>query len=128
MAGCGGGCPWWDPKHSWPEAMHPPRPLSALAAEAVAAAEAGAAFVVISGGEPLHHQLDGLCRALGVAGLPPHPQTSGVGPPSCRLAWTTLPPHPHPPPHPAPVGRDPAYQGWGSASGGLAGAVAQKAS
>ncbi|MEN9766785.1 MAG: 7-carboxy-7-deazaguanine synthase [Cyanobacteriota bacterium] len=101
LAGCRVGCPWCDTKHSWPEAMHPPRPLSALAAEAVAAAEAGAAFVVISGGEPLHHQLDGLCRALGVAGLPLHLETSGVDPLSGRFDWITLSPKRHAPPRPA---------------------------
>ena len=31
-----------------------------LATEATAAAETGAAFVVITGGEPLHHNLDAL--------------------------------------------------------------------
>ena len=35
-----------------------------LATEATAAAETGAAFVVITGGEPLHHNLDALTSAI----------------------------------------------------------------
>ena len=35
-----------------------------LAIEATAAAETGAAFVVITGGEPLHHNLDALTAAI----------------------------------------------------------------
>jgi len=125
LAGCTVGCPWCDTKHSWPEGVHPQRPLSALAAEARAAAVAGAAFVVITGGEPLRHDLDGLCRALGQAipsepesdngadsglpagqaqqtgpslPLPLHLETSGVDPLSGRFDWITLSPKRHRPP------------------------------
>jgi 7-carboxy-7-deazaguanine synthase len=80
LGGCRVGCSWCDTKHSWPEAAHPQRPLAALAAEAAAAAAAGAAFVVITGGEPLHHNLTPLCTALEPAGLPLHLETSGVDP------------------------------------------------
>ncbi len=98
LAGCDVGCPWCDTKHSWPEAAHPRRPLDELAAEASAAAGAGAAFVVITGGEPLQQPLDALCAALAAAGLPLHLETSGVGEPSGRFDWITLSPKPHRPP------------------------------
>ncbi len=100
LAGCTVGCPWCDTKHSWPDAAHPRRSLAELAAEAGAAAAAGAAFAVITGGEPLHHNLDDLCEELGQAapGLPLHLETSGVDPLSGRFAWITLSPKPHRPP------------------------------
>ncbi len=98
LAGCDVGCPWCDTKHSWPEAAHPRRPLADLAAEATAAAAAGAAFVVITGGEPLQQPLDALCAALAAAGLPLHLETSGVGELSGRFDWVTLSPKPHRPP------------------------------
>ena len=98
------GCSWCDTKHSWPAAVHPQRSLAELAGDAAAAA--GAAFVVITGGEPLHHGLDPLCAALRRAtisperphGLPLHLETSGVDPLSGRFDWITLSPKRHRPP------------------------------
>lgn len=98
LAGCDVGCSWCDTKHSWPQAAHPRRPLGDLAAEASAAAAAGAAFVVITGGEPLQQPLDALCAALASVGLPLHLETSGVGSFSGRFDWITLSPKPHRPP------------------------------
>jgi len=100
LGGCDVGCSWCDTKHSWAKAGHPVRPVHALASEAQAAAEAGAAFVVITGGEPLHHDLDGLCTALEPVGLPLHLETSGVDPLSGRFHWITLSPKRHQPPLP----------------------------
>jgi len=100
LAGCTVGCPWCDTRHSWPQAAHPQRPLAELAAEARAAATAGAAFVVVTGGEPLHHDLGHLCNALAAAGLPLHLETSGVDPLSGRFDWITLSPKRHRPPRP----------------------------
>ncbi len=98
LGGCSVGCSWCDTKHSWPAAVHPQHPLGALATEAKAAAGAGAAFVVVTGGEPLHHDLGPLCRALEPSGLPLHLETSGVDPLSGRFAWITLSPKRHRPP------------------------------
>ncbi|MCX5939638.1 MAG: 7-carboxy-7-deazaguanine synthase QueE [Cyanobium sp. LacPavin_0818_WC50_MAG_67_9] len=98
LGGCSVGCSWCDTKHSWPAAVHPQHALTALATEAEAAAEAGAAFVVITGGEPLHHDLGPLCQALELSGLPLHLETSGVDPLSGRFAWITLSPKRHRPP------------------------------
>ncbi|MEX0589403.1 MAG: 7-carboxy-7-deazaguanine synthase QueE, partial [Cyanobium sp.] len=98
LGGCNVGCSWCDTKHSWPAEVHPQRPLFELAAETAAAAAAGAAFVVITGGEPLHINLDPLCQALASAGLPLHLETSGVDQPSGRFAWITLSPKAHRPP------------------------------
>jgi len=125
LAGCTVGCSWCDTKHSWPQGSHPDRSLDELAGEAAAAATAGAAFVVITGGEPLHHDLSGLCTALrqtsrteveggnGADGglpagqaqqtglplpLPLHLETSGVDPLSGHFDWITLSPKRHRPP------------------------------
>ncbi len=98
LGGCGVGCAWCDTKHSWPAEAHPRRPLSELAQEASDAAAAGAAFVVITGGEPLHHNLDHLCVALAGSSLPLHLETSGVDPLSGRFSWITLSPKAHRPP------------------------------
>ena len=98
LGGCVVACPWCDTKHSWPARAHPQQALAALAAEAEAAAEAGAAFVVLTGGEPLHHDLGPLCQALEPSGLPLHLETSGVDPLSGRFAWITLSPKRHRPP------------------------------
>ena len=100
LGGCTVGCSWCDTKHSWPAAAHPERSLAELTTEAQAAAAAGAAFVVITGGEPLQHNLSPLCQALGAAGLPLHLETSGVDPLSGRFAWITLSPKAHKPPQP----------------------------
>ena len=100
LGGCQVGCSWCDTKHSWPMDVHPQRPLAELAAEARGAAAAGAAFVVVTGGEPLHHRLDDLCRALTVVGVPLHLETSGVNPLSGQFAWITLSPKRHAPPRP----------------------------
>jgi len=100
LAGCTVGCPWCDTKHSWPQGSHPHRSLAELASEAATAAAAGAAFVVITGGEPLHHDLSSLCTALRQTGLlmPLHLETSGVDPLSGRFDWITLSPKRHRPP------------------------------
>ncbi len=99
LAGCDVGCPWCDTKHSWPEATHPQLSVEDLAVEARRAADQGAAFVVITGGEPLQHDLGPLCGALGEV-APLHLETSGVHPLSGRFDWITLSPKPHRPPRP----------------------------
>jgi len=107
LGGCRVGCSWCDTKHSWPEQAHPLCPAEDLATEARSAAQAGAAFVVITGGEPLHHNLDNLCATLTSQVLnrqgqpiPLHLETSGVDGLSGRFAWITLSPKPHRPPCP----------------------------
>ena len=69
-----------------------------LAEEAAAACRNGAAFTVITGGEPLHHALGPLTRALTTSGNPLHLETSGVDPLSGDFDWITLSPKRHRPP------------------------------
>jgi len=97
LAGCAVGCPWCDTKHSWPEAAHPRLSLLELARQARQAIEAGAAFIVITGGELLQHDLGPLSAAL--EGLGPLPlETSDVDPLRGRFDWITLSPPRHRPP------------------------------
>ena len=99
LAGCNVGCSWCDTKHSWPQSSHPLQSVDSLAAEAAAAEQAGAAFVVITGGEPLHHNLDGLTSAIReTCTLPIHIETSGVDRLSGSPDWITLSPKRHSPP------------------------------
>jgi 7-carboxy-7-deazaguanine synthase len=97
LAGCAVGCPWCDTKHSWPEAGHPRLSLAELARQARRAIEAGAAFIVITGGEPLQHDLAPLSAALEGLG-PLHLETSGVDPLQGHFDWITLSPKRHRPP------------------------------
>ena len=107
LAGCSVGCPWCDTKHSWTSQGHQEIPLQQLARETATAASNGAAFVVLTGGEPLHHNIDLLCADLRRATanlpegpLPIHLETSGVNPLSGAPDWITLSPKRHAPPHP----------------------------
>ena len=102
LAGCTVGCSWCDTKHSWPADSHPRQNVETLATEAAEAEQVGAAFVVITGGEPLHHNLEGLTAAIRQAcKLPIHIETSGVDPLSGSPDWITLSPKRHQPPRAA---------------------------
>lgn len=88
-AGCDVNCWWCDVKESWEEEGHPVLKTSDLAE---AAERSGAPFVVITGGEPLMHDLFPLTRALKNKGLPVHIETSGSSPLTGHLDWITLSP------------------------------------
>ena len=99
LGGCRVGCSWCDTKHSWPAEVHPQQTLEALALACAEAASAGAAFVVITGGEPLHHNLDALSAAIRQhCTLPIHLETSGVDPLTGSPDWISLSPKRHQPP------------------------------
>ena len=95
LAGCDVGCPWCDTKHAWPLARHPQRTIDALVAEAIAVRPF---MVVITGGEPLMHDLSHLSRALRQAGLRTHLETSGSHPFSGQFDWIALSPKRFKPP------------------------------
>ncbi|MEM6451422.1 MAG: 7-carboxy-7-deazaguanine synthase QueE [Cyanobacteria bacterium P01_D01_bin.105] len=95
LAGCDVGCPWCDTKHSWPMERHPQRAVSDLVSEAITAEPV---MVVITGGEPLMHNLGGLTLALHGAGLRVHVETSGSYPLSGEFDWISLSPKRYKPP------------------------------
>lgn len=87
--GCDVKCWWCDVKDSWDESKHPRISVSQLV-EAVNAAKP--AFVVITGGEPLLHDLSALTQALHQNAHKVHIETSGSSPLSGELDWITLSP------------------------------------
>jgi organic radical activating enzyme len=95
LAGCDVGCSWCDTKHSWPMHRHPQQGIAALVAKAQSAAPQ---FVVVTGGEPLLHDLTALTEQLHQSGLRIHLETAGVYPLSGQFDWITLSPKPHRPP------------------------------
>lgn len=88
-AGCDVQCWWCDVKDSWDGDKHPKMNVKHLTQAAV---ESGAPFVVITGGEPLLHDLHPLTQNLHIHGLKIHIETSGSSPLSGQLDWITLSP------------------------------------
>lgn len=89
LGGCDVGCVWCDVKESWDARNHPQWTISDLVKTITATP---AIIVVITGGEPLLHNLDAFTRALHKAGLRTHIETSGSSPLSGELDWITLSP------------------------------------
>ncbi|MEO0407836.1 MAG: 7-carboxy-7-deazaguanine synthase QueE [Cyanobacteria bacterium P01_A01_bin.135] len=101
LAGCDVGCPWCDTKESWHQ-RHPSHSVTQLAAAAQAEQPK---FVVVTGGEPLMHDLAPLTQALKRQGLRIHLETSGAYPLSGSFDWVTLSPKRSKPPHPSLYGQ-----------------------
>lgn len=89
LAGCDVGCVWCDVKESWDVNKHPLLDIPTIVA---AAQSAPARLAVITGGEPLMHNLDLLTEALQLAGFSTHMETSGAHPLSGRWDWITYSP------------------------------------
>ena len=89
LGGCDVGCSWCDVKESWDADSHPKLNIDFLVSEVKKTA---AKLVVITGGEPLLHQLDELTNALHVAGLQTNIETSGSSPLSGNWDWICLSP------------------------------------
>ena len=98
LAGCDVGCPWCDTKQSWNPKRHPPRQIDDLV---VAAKAVNPQIVVITGGEPLMHDLTALTQQLKDADLQVHLETSGAHPFSGTFDWVTFSPKRFKPPHPS---------------------------
>ena len=89
LAGCDVGCVWCDVKESWNASDHPKKEISVLVEEVI---ESGANRVIITGGEPLMHNLDTLTRLLREKGIKTHIETSGTHPLSGEWDWITFSP------------------------------------
>ncbi len=89
LGGCDVGCVWCDVKDSWDAAKHPLLAIETLVKEVKATA---AKLVVITGGEPLMHNLDALTKALQLEGLETNIETSGSSPLSGSWDWICLSP------------------------------------
>lgn len=89
LGGCDVGCHWCDVKDSWDADKHPQLEINDIVQEA--AAHPGR-IAVITGGEPLMHNLDTLTKALHKQGFHTHIETSGSSPLSGSWDWITLSP------------------------------------
>ncbi|BAU63501.1 Radical SAM domain protein [Stanieria sp. NIES-3757] len=98
LGGCDVGCPWCDTKQSWNAKRHSQRPVQDLAEEVQIA---NPAIAVITGGEPLMHDLKPLTAAIKSLGIRVHLETSGAHPFSGDFDWVTFSPKQFKPPHPS---------------------------
>jgi organic radical activating enzyme len=89
LGGCDVGCVWCDVKDSWEADKHPQLKVENLRLKVK---ETPAGIVVITGGEPLMHNLDELTNELRAAGLKTHIETSGAYPLSGDWDWICLSP------------------------------------
>ncbi|MGG6267312.1 7-carboxy-7-deazaguanine synthase QueE [Leptolyngbya sp. AN03gr2] len=96
LALCDVGCWFCDTKESWSAKRHPQKSIDELVQSAIGA---NSAIVVITGGEPLMHDLTELTKALHQAELRLHLETSGAHPYSGEFDWVTLSPKLSKPPH-----------------------------
>jgi organic radical activating enzyme len=89
LAGCDVGCPWCDVKESWETDKHPVMTIE----EITAAVEAsGSRICVVTGGEPLMHNLAELTRVLKSKQVRTHIETSGAYPLSGQWDWICVSP------------------------------------
>jgi 7-carboxy-7-deazaguanine synthase len=89
LGGCDVGCVWCDVKESWDADKHPIHEVESLVSEV---RKTAAEMVVITGGEPLMHNLDELTKELQEAGLQTNIETSGSSPLSGNWNWICLSP------------------------------------
>jgi 7-carboxy-7-deazaguanine synthase len=89
LGGCDVGCVWCDVKESWDASAFPRFTSEDLVSNVKATA---APIVVITGGEPLMHNLDELTLAFQKAGIKTHIETSGAHPLSGSWDWICLSP------------------------------------
>jgi len=89
LGGCDVGCVWCDVKDSWDSNKHPLLEIDYLVQQV---RKAGSPIAVITGGEPLLHDLGVLTNELQKAGIKTHMETSGSSPLSGNCDWITLSP------------------------------------
>jgi organic radical activating enzyme len=98
LGGCDVYCTWCDQKESWNAKRYPQYALADLIAQARSCQPA---IVIITGGEPLMHDLTPLSGELRRAGLRVHLETSGAHPFSGEFDWVTFSPKRFKSPHPS---------------------------
>lgn len=89
LGGCDVGCHWCDVKESWDVSKFPHVSIEEIVNEA---AKHPARLAVITGGEPLMHNLDTLCEMLHAHGFQTNIETSGAYPISGKWDWICLSP------------------------------------
>jgi organic radical activating enzyme len=96
LAGCDVYCPWCDQKESWSIKPYAQQSIETLGNMAK---NAKAAIIIITGGEPLIHDLNPLTKELRDLGLKVHLETSGSHPFTGKFDWVTFSPKPFKYPH-----------------------------
>lgn len=89
LGGCDVGCVWCDVKESWDASQHPQLSIEQIVTDAQLHP---GRLAVITGGEPLLHNLDELTRQLHNAGFETNIETSGSSPLSGEWDWICLSP------------------------------------
>ena len=89
LGGCDVGCVWCDVKESWDASKHPQVNINELVKQVKSTP---AELVVVTGGEPLLHNLTTLTNKLQAAGLQTNIETSGSSPLSGSWDWICLSP------------------------------------
>ncbi len=89
LGGCDVGCVWCDVKDSWDAEKHPKLSIESIVAEAC---KYPGRLAVITGGEPLLHNLDELTKALQDKGFETNIETSGSSIMSGNWDWICLSP------------------------------------
>lgn len=89
LGGCDVGCVWCDVKESWDASKHPQQSIETIVSTA---AQFPGRLAVITGGEPLMHQLNDLTDVLHNAGFETNIETSGSSPLSGDWDWICLSP------------------------------------
>lgn len=103
LGGCDVGCVWCDVKDSWDATKHPNYSVDEIVAKmnkditnetdnSIKKHNAPKPIVVITGGEPLMHNLDALTRTLHEQGYKTNIETSGSHPLSGEWDWICLSP------------------------------------
>jgi organic radical activating enzyme len=106
LGGCDVGCVWCDVKESWDVTKHPEIGIDEIVTTVVHKLSVNSTpatsngIVVVTGGEPLLHDLTSLTNQLQSAGLKTHIETSGSSPLTGSWDWITLSPKKFKPPLP----------------------------
>lgn len=89
LGGCDVGCHWCDVKESWDASAHPQQTIDTIVAGALTYP---GRMAVITGGEPLMHDLTVLTASLQAAGFQTNIETSGVYPVTGSWDWICFSP------------------------------------
>jgi 7-carboxy-7-deazaguanine synthase len=96
LGGCNVGCVWCDVKESWDANTHPQMSIEDIVERAVETLQYNGSIenniAVITGGEPLLHNLDELTSALHKAGFLTNIETSGSASLSGKWDWICVSP------------------------------------
>ena len=93
LGGCDVGCVWCDVKESWDAEKHPVKTIESIVADVKRdSPSSGERIVVVTGGEPLLHNLDQLTGELKRNGFHTNLVTSGSSPLSGYWDWICLSP------------------------------------